>query len=211
MEVIDISRSLKNGMIVWPGETGFEYKLAAAIGSTDAVNVGRVSMGLHNGTHIDAPFHFNNSGKKIGGIDLSTFAGKARVIDLPKRKSISVDDLKQINLKNVRRLLVRTHSWKSPDLFPEDFTWFQPETADYLAQNGIILLGTDAPSMDRFNNNELQTHHALAKNNVTILENLDLTNAVPGDYMLIAFPLSIAEADGSPVRAVLFHLPLDFD
>lgn len=72
-----------------------------------------------------------------------------------------------------------------------------------LASAGVVLIGTDAPSVDPFDSTTLAAHHALIRSGIAILENLLLDDVPPGEYELIALPLKLMELDGSPVRAIL--------
>jgi arylformamidase len=72
-----------------------------------------------------------------------------------------------------------------------------------LGHHGVVLYGTDAPSMDHVQSKDLPGHHALRRNGIAILEGLDLRPAPDGVYELVALPLKIEGGDGSPVRAVL--------
>jgi len=89
------------------------------------------------------------------------------------------------------------------DQFPETIVYPDPVLADFLGEQGIILYGTDAPSMDALDSKDLPGHHALRHNQISILEGLDLRLAPDGIYELVALPLKIIGGDGSPVRAIL--------
>ena len=102
------------------------------------------------------------------------------------------------------RLLVRTPVSQLPiTQFPEAILYPTPELASFLSAQGIILYGTDAPSMDAIDSKTLPGHNAIQRNNIAILESLDLRQAPNGLYELCAMPLKIIGGDGSPVRAVL--------
>ena len=90
-----------------------------------------------------------------------------------------------------------------PRVFPSEFVCPSPELANYLGQQGVVLYGSDTPSMDREDSKTLDGHRALYRNNIAILEWLDLSGVADGFYELSALPLKIAQGDGSPVRAVL--------
>src|SRR5690606_16912651 len=101
------------------------------------------------------------------------------------------------------RILFRTGAWSRPDRFPDGFPWLEPAAADLLIAHGIVLLGTDAPSVDPIDSIDLPCHHRLLGAGVPLLENLLLDHVPAGVYRLIALPLRIRGADASPVRAVL--------
>ncbi|MFF2448421.1 arylformamidase [Neobacillus sp. NPDC058068] len=207
MRIFDISRKLVNGMPVWPGDTAFQYEVSWPMEESGSVNVGRLELSTHTGTHVDAPFHFDNDGKRIYELDLTLYIGPARVIDLPQEiESIGIEELNEFDLAGVTRVLFRTRAWKNSTVFPEKIPHIEPDLAPFLAKKGIRLIGLDVPSVDPIDSKELPAHHSLNENGIHILESLILDEIVPGDYELIALPLPLVEGDGSPVRAILRQL-----
>ena len=91
----------------------------------------------------------------------------------------------------------------SVNAWRDDFTYLHPETAQLLASSGTLLVGLDTPSVDAMASKTLDSHKALTKGGVAILENLALGHVAEGSYELIALPLRLRDADSSPVRAVL--------
>lgn len=160
-------------------------------------------MSIHTGTHIDSPFHFDNNGCKVMDLDLQLYIGPARMIDVTGKSSIGAEDLAAYDLDGVTRLLLCTSSWSNPDVFPSEITYLKADLAAFLNKKGIRLIGVDVPSVDPLDSKELAAHHGLHAYDIHILEGLALDHVNPGDYELIALPLPLAEADGSPVRAVL--------
>jgi arylformamidase len=175
-------------------------------------------MTVHAGTHADAPFHVDAAAATIDRLDLSTFLGPAVVLDVAgvsriepqqlhdraARLGLSLADL----LRDAPRLLLRTGSWPDRARFPERYATLSESAAELIVDLGARLLGVDVPSVDAFGNAALPIHHALIGQRrrgagVQILENLVLDGIAPGTYELIALPLKISGADGSPVRAVL--------
>jgi arylformamidase len=203
MTLIDISQPLKRGVPVWPGDTEFSFDLAWTKEESGSVNVGRITMSTHTGTHIDSPFHFEDGGSKVIELNPTVFVGPARLIELPEVKSIGAEDLKGHVPEGVSRLLIRTRSWRDRNRFPEDITYLRPDAAPLLADRGVQLVGVDVPSVDPIDSKGLPAHHALHANGVHILEGLVLDEVAPGDYDLISLPLPLQESEGRPVRAVL--------
>ncbi|MEI3604089.1 arylformamidase [Pseudogracilibacillus sp. SE30717A] len=204
---IDITQPLTNTIASWPGDETFEFKLSCTKEQTGSVNIGHISTSVHTGTHVDAPYHFDEAGKKIDEIDINMYIGPAKLIDVTAYEIIDMKVLEKYELDGVKRLLLKTENERNPKVFPENFTVIDRDAGDYLRKKGIVLLGTDAPSVDPVDSKSLKGHHSLAENGIYILENLLLNNLMPGDYELIALPLRIVGADGSPVRAVI--RPLD--
>ncbi|MEH7480369.1 arylformamidase [Neobacillus drentensis] len=203
MKIFDVSRKLINGMPVWPGDTTFKYEVSWPMEESGSVNVGRLELSTHTGTHVDAPFHFDNAGKKIIELDLNLYIGPAKVIDMNGKESIGAADLREIDLEGCKRVLFRTLAWENPNQFPEKIPHIEPNLAPFLGRKGIQLIGLDIPSVDPIDSKELPAHHSLNEHGIHILESLMLDEIEPGEYELIALPLPLVEGDGSPVRAVL--------
>lgn len=204
--LLDISQRLDNRTAGWPGDTPFTYSLAWTKAESGSVNVGKITMSTHIGTHIDAPYHFDSEGKRVIDLDPELYVGAARVIHLHDCRSIGIASLEDVDLEGVTRLLVRTGAWPDRSVFPQQIPPVEPELAAYLAAKGVRLLGLDLPSVDPLDSKELLAHHALTEHGVHILEGIVLDHIDAGEYELIALPLPLTEADGSPVRAVLREL-----
>lgn len=203
MKLVDVSQPLRRGIPVWPGDTGFSFDLTWTREQSGSVNVGRIEMSSHTGTHIDAPFHFDDGGDKVIELDPGIYVGAARVVSIPGKANIGAEELREHDLGGVSRLLIKTDSWCDLSVFPKSITHLRPDAAPFLAEWGVRLVGVDVPSVDPLDSKDLPAHHALHSNGVHILEGLVLDRVEPGDYELIALPLSLDGADGSPVRAVL--------
>ncbi|MUK88376.1 arylformamidase [Ornithinibacillus sp. L9] len=200
---IDISQPLTNDMAHWPGDTPFSFSLTYTKEQTGSVNIGQLTSSVHTGTHIDAPFHYNSEGKTVDQLDLDLYIGSARVIDVSHVNQIDVAVLKNLSLEKTERLLLRTSLPNNPNRFPKQIPFLDPNIAPYLQELGVRLLGVDMPSVDAPDSKDLAMHHALDDHEINILENLMLDHVEEGDYELIALPLAIEGADGSPVRAIL--------
>ena len=203
MKIIDISRRLENGMPVWPGDTPFHYEVSWTKADSGSVNVGSLSMSTHTGTHVDAPFHFDDNGKRIIELDLDLYIGPVRVLDMTGKEAIGTKDLENLDLEGFNRVLFRTLSWQNSAEFPEKIPHLEADLGPFLAEKGIRLIGVDVPSVDPIDSKDLDAHHSLNNNGIHILESVLLDEVEPGDYELIALPLPLVEGDGSPVRAVL--------
>ncbi|KFN03024.1 arylformamidase [Bacillus clarus] len=200
---IDISQPLNNDIATWPGDTPFSYEVSWSKEDSGSVNVGKLTMSIHTGTHIDAPFHFDNDGKKVLDLDINVYVGAARVIDVSGLESIGKKELERFNLEGVERLLLRTSSHGKAQEFPEEIPYLRADIAPFLSVKGIRLIGVDVPSVDPLDDKELAAHQQLCKHGIHILENVVLDHVADGDYELIALPLALTDADGSPVRAVI--------
>ena len=203
MTLIDISQPLHTGVPTWPGDTAFAFDLALTRERTGSVNVGRLTMSTHTGTHVDAPFHFRDDGEKVAALDPEVFVGPARVIAMGGEGGIEAEELGRYDLEGVVRLLVKTVSWPNRERFPERIRYLEPNAAEFLAEKGVHLVGVDTPSVDPLDSKSLPAHNALLEGGVHILEGLVLDRIEPGDYGLISLPLPLRDADASPVRAML--------
>lgn len=202
---IDITRPLHAGTPPWPGDTAFAFRLNWRMAAGATVNVGALTMGTHNGTHADAPFHYLPDGPPIDALDLSAFVGPAAVVDVSGRAVIARPDLEpaEAAIRSCGRLLLKTGAWADPAVFPATYPILSAETPAWLGTLGVRLLGLDVPSVDPVDSADLPIHHALAAAGVLIVESLDLSAVAAGEYELIALPLKIKGGDASPVRAVL--------
>lgn len=203
MTWIDISQPLTGEIGHWPGDTPFEFKLTYTKEETGSVNIGQITTSLHSGTHVDAPFHFNDEGKTIEDLPLDIFIGTALVFDASHANPISIETLRELDFSSFDQLLLKTSLPNKPERFPETIPEIDPEIARFLREKGVKLLGVDMPSVDQTDSKELVTHHALHQEGIQILENIMLDQVDQGLYQLIALPLAIVGADGSPVRAVI--------
>jgi arylformamidase len=203
--VIDISRTLSPETAVWPGDTPFSMTANLSLADGASVNLTTLTLSAHTGSHVDAPYHFQQEGKALEALSLEPFWGLAQVVTVGQRAgSLLPDAFAGYDLRRAPRLLVRSAcSDMDPRHFPAAFVHPSPELAAFLGEQGVILYGTDAPSMDAESSKTLAGHHALAEAGIAILEGLDLSRADDGLYELVALPLKIAGGDGSPVRAAL--------
>jgi arylformamidase len=209
MSIIDISRTLRPDIAVWPGDAPFELAVILDRRHGAAVNLTTLTLSAHTGTHVDAPHHFADGAPTIEELDLQPYWGPARVVTVRKSAGpLLPADFAGVDLAGAERLLVHSEvSALDPAVFPQEYVYPTPELADFLGKLGVILYGSDSPSMDAMDSKTLPGHNALRRNGIAILEGLELGRAPDGLYDLVALPLKIAGGDGSPVRAVLRTLP----
>lgn len=200
---IDISQPFSNKIGTWPGDTPFQFGLAYTKEETGSVNIGRFTTSVHTGTHADAPFHFDNDAPTIEQLDVNIYVGRARMVDVTGLAAIGREELEVLELDGVERLLLKTAKTVNEEQFPTQIPVLRENIGAFLQEKGIFLIGVDHPSVDALDSKDLPAHHALYRHGVHILENLLLQDVTPGDYELIALPLKIQGADGSPVRAVI--------
>lgn len=203
-EIFDISMELNNETPAWPGDRPFEYSLSVTKTQSGSVNIGEMKTSTHMGTHIDAPFHYNDEGLKVEELPLDVYLSSAQVVDVRGLKKISEENLPELK-EGVTAILLKTCSWEDRGKFPDSWPIFTESIAEWMEDEGIRLLGVDVPSVDPENSKELPMHQAMNTHARFILEGLVLDAIDPGVYHLSALPLKIKGAEGSPVRAVLYR------
>jgi arylformamidase len=196
--IIDISQPLRPGIAGFPIDTAYEESFVARIGPGCPVNVARIVMSTHGGTHADSPYHYDAAGKRIGELDLDIFMGPCRVIDARDESRIAAS----LN-GTPPRVLLRLMDKHDPNIWNPDFRALAAGTVKLLAAHHVKLVGVDGPSVDPSASKVLPAHGAARDAGMLILENLVLSHVEPGDYELIALPLRFENLDASPVRAVL--------
>ena len=210
MKIFDISRPLFNGLAPWPGDTAFDFELKWKMADGATVNVGAVTMGVHNGSHADAPFHFKQGATTIEHMPLETYVGEAVVIDLTKKfqsgynREITIADFESAG-ELAPRFLLKTGVWPDSRVFPEWIPVIAADVAPWLKERDVKLLGLDLPSVDTIEAKELVNHHSLAAADIAIVESLDLSEVEGGRYNFSALPLKIVGGDAAPVRAILWR------
>ena len=200
---IDITLPLSKEIAVWPGDTPFSFEVVHTKQQTGSVNIGQITASVHTGTHADAPFHFNNSADTIDKLNINNYIGTAKVVDVTGLDLIGREELEGFHLDDTKRLLLKTKKVTNVEQFPSSIPLLREDIGKFLQEKGIFLLGLDIPSVDDIESKELPIHHTLYQHGVNIIENLYLQDVAEGEYELIALPLKIVGADGSPVRAVL--------
>ena len=197
---------VRNGMVHWPGDPPFHIERATDLDKGDAATVSHMDLGVHTGTHMDAPLHFIRHARSIDTMPLDATIGPARVISIRDKKSITREELSEHAIFAGERLLFRTinseHAWDS-DRFEENFVFISQDGARYLAERGVRTVGVDYLSVGGFKIDGPQTHEALLAAGIWIIEGLNLKGVEAGEYELVCLPLKLMGAEGSPARAIL--------
>ncbi|MHB8908828.1 MAG: cyclase family protein [Syntrophales bacterium] len=204
---IDVSLTLKTGMLHWPGDPPVVIERVRTIDRGDGVNLSRITMGVHSGTHVDAPVHFLNGAGGVDRIPFDPLVGQARVIEIAADESIKEKDLAGHDVETGERILLRTRNSINQvlhrDAFDEGFVYLEEDAARFLAARGIRTLGVDYLSVGGHRKNGPAVHRALLEAGIVIIEGLDLGGALPGTYDMVCLPLKILDADGAPARVIL--------
>lgn len=201
-ELHDISVPIHTGMHVYDGNPGFRLELVSSIAAGANANVSRLDLGVHNGTHVDAPLHFIDGGAGTESLDLETLIGPAYVADATAVSGdLDAEALGSVQFPNdVTRILYKTSNsqlW-SRDKFSRDFVRLTGSGARFLIERGVRLVGIDYLSIG-----DAEAHQELLSAHVIALEGLDLREVDPGKYELICLPLRLDGSDGAPARAIL--------
>jgi len=205
VEVHDISQTLREGIAAWPGDPEFRVRWIQRTQDGKDSNVSAIDLSTHTGTHVDAPLHLADSAIDIAHIPVQRFIGPARVFSIPGAECIRAADLSILDWRGVERALFKTRGSRFSDtVFDRTFAYFDSDAAEFLAKQRILLVGTDAPSVDAFGSTSLPSHRVLLAHEIVILEGARLDDVQPGDYELVCLPLKLAGLDGSPVRAILW-------
>lgn len=203
-QVIDVTRRIVSGMTVWPGDPGVVAERTSSISDGSVANVSRLSLGVHSGTHMDAPLHFIEGGKDIDSVDISRLFGRVLVVSA-QTDVIDEGLLRPYDLAGVKAVFFRTRASMRDEKTPfwDEYPAITMGCAEYLVQSGILTVGTDYFSIELSRDNSYSVHKKLLSHEMAIIENLDLRNIEPGVYDYICLPLRIAGSDGSPVRVLL--------
>ncbi|WP_456028689.1 cyclase family protein [Ruminococcus sp.] len=194
MKIYDISQEIL-GCQVYPGDPTPQKRVLSSMEKGDLYNLTAFSMCAHNGTHIDAPFHFIKDGKTVDSIGLDTFIGMAYVAE--HNGIVSADDAtemlekaKKQNSEAAKRILINGEAEVSA------------EAAKVFAESNILLLGNESQTVGP-ENAPMEVHLILLGAGVVLLEGIRLAEVSEGVYFLNAAPLNLSGSDGSPCRAVL--------
>ena len=197
MRIYDISQEVFTCK-VFPGDPAPKRKILASMDKGDLYNLTEFSMCAHNGTHVDAPFHFVNNGKTVDSISLEAFVGMAYVAE--HQGTISGEDIENIinkarayNAEAAKRILIKGNATLSED------------AARVLASNDILLYGNESQTVGP-ENAPMEVHKILLGTDVVLLEGIRLSEVPEGVYLLNSAPLNLSGAEGSPCRAVLIDL-----
>ncbi|RKX54522.1 MAG: cyclase family protein [Thermotoga sp.] len=205
--IYDVSLTLKNGMIAYPGDTEFLSENLKSIEQGDDYNISKLVMSSHTGTHIDAPRHFLRDGVTVDEIQPKRLMGRVRVVYI-KDPEIGLKELKDLNIRKGENILFKTTNsslWKDMR-FHEDFTSLTIESAQYLADIRVNIVGIDYLSIETYKSPQNLVHKYLLNAGIIIIEGLDLSRVNEGKYELICAPLKISEGNGAPARVFLIGM-----
>ena len=202
----DISVPIRAGMVTFEGDPLVHLDRVMSIADGAVCNTSRLDLGVHSGTHVDAPVHFIDGAAGIETIPLDVLMGPAEVVD-----ATGVDGafdraaIERLSIPaGVERILFRSRNSSLWDksTFDRSFAALTEDGAQALIAMGVRLVGNDYLSIAPFGN-PIPTHVALLAAGVVVVEGLDLRAVTPGSYDLICLPLLIPGSDGGPARAII--------
>ena len=189
MKIYDISQEVFS-CAVYPGDPKPEKQTLCSTDGGDLYNLTAFSMCAHNGTHVDAPFHFLKDGKTVEQMDLNIFVGDCYVAR--HAGDVTAEDARYILEKasDAQRILIAGKATVTE------------AAAQVFAASHICLLGNEGQTVGP-ENAPMQVHKILLRRNIALLEGIVLEEVPEGRYFLSAAPLNLAGADGAPCRAYL--------
>ncbi len=210
--IVDLSHALDPNTPVFADYPPVEIEVLESTGPPQpdgrrSLNSSRIAVGMHCGTHMDAPFHFFEDRCRIDRIPLDRFVGPSVLADVELsggRGRIEPEHLTHLRdaLQRTRKVVIKTgwyKRWGDPGYFT-DFPVVSGSAAEFLVECGVHLFGIDTPSVD---DPPFPAHLVLLGNDVVIVENLTNLDAVDGDlFQLVVLPLKITDREASPARAI---------
>jgi arylformamidase len=193
VQIIDVSVPVRPGMITYPGDPEVRLERVSSIADGDVANLSRLDLGVHSGTHVDAPLHFVDGGASVEKLPLDVLVGPGVVVEGLDPAAVPA---------GAERVLFKTPNsrlWER-DEFAEDFVALDGEAARALVAGGVRLVGIDYLSIG-----DEEAHRILLGAGVVAVEGLDLREIEPGEYRLVCAPLKLVGAEGAPARVLLLR------
>ena len=190
MKIYDVTRELLSTP-VYPGDPVPELTAVQSMEKGDICNLSKLSLCLHNATHVDAPLHFVQDGASIDRINPEIFVGKCRILPMFDA-DITGEDIEGADLSGIHRVIFKGFGKAR---LTKSAAWA-------LLDRNIWLIGIDHQTVGA-EGEEAEVHQILQRERIVLLEGLDLKGVPSGDYVLSALPLKIAGAEAAPCRAIL--------
>jgi kynurenine formamidase len=207
----DLTHHLRKGMPIYPGDPSPSFEKYSTL-QKNGVNLTKITMGSHTGTHLDAPRHFVPHGIGIDKIPPNKLIGEAYVADLSKKpigSGITTKDLRrELEEKIVRDDIVVIYTgcsehWGDKSI-NRDYTYLTGDAAEYLVSKKVRAVGIDFLSVEKFKAAEPVVHKRLLSNGIFIIESLSsaLNQFVGKRILMICMPIKLQDGDGAPSRVV---------
>jgi arylformamidase len=204
VRIHDISVPIRAEMPIYASNPGVALAQVQSIAEGASANVSELALGVHTGTHVDAPLHHFDGAPGAESLPLEPLIGPAVVVDATgATDALDAETVSALELPaGTERVLFKTRNsslWERPD-FTRDFVRLDGGAARHLVELGVRLVGIDYLSVG-----DAEAHRVLLGAGIVPLEGLDLRRVEPGPYRLICLPLRLENADGAPARAVLLE------
>jgi len=213
MKLLDLTLTISENIPTFPGSPQPSFVQDKNV-ENDGYNSELLFLSSHTGTHLDAPYHFQEKGKKIHEISLKRLVSSAILVKLRKKgdQPITKTDIQKFEKKHGKIPSGSTVIfWAGWQKMIKNISYFirnpglSTAAAKYLVSKKINLVGTDSPSIDLGKDKRFPVHHIFSKNNILIVENLtNLEKIRASKFHFVVLPLKLKGATGSPVRAIAF-------
>jgi arylformamidase len=198
-KIYDLTRIISPDMRVYPGDPQPKFEPHATI-KDNSVNVTRIALGSHSGTHVDAPWHFLKEGNSIDAEPIDKFIGEAAIIDASGKNTITSKDFSSYDIRSNDIVLIYTGTGDRLT----DFAYLDISAAKFIVEHEAKCVGIDTASVEKYGNKNAPVHKLLLARNIGIIENLTNLKGFVGRRMFfVCLPLPLKGVDGSPARAVL--------
>ena len=213
MKLLDLTLIISENIPTFPGSPQPSFVQDKNI-KNDGYNSELLFLSSHTGTHLDAPYHFQEKGEKIHEISLKRLVSSAILVKSRKKgdQPITKTDIQKFEKKHGKIPSGSTVIfWTGWQKMIKNSSYFirnpglSVAAAKYLVSKKINLVGTDSPSIDLGKDKRFPVHHIFSKNNILIVENLaNLEKIRSSKFHFVVLPLKLKGATGSPVRAIAF-------
>ncbi|GGH70913.1 cyclase [Compostibacillus humi] len=205
MKFYDVTAEVYEGMPVYKNKEEKQPKFQTV--TNGHVTETRLSLDLHTGTHVDAPLHMINDGETMETIPLERLVRPVKLFDLTHVKDgITKEDIADLPIEKGDFVLFKTSN-SFDEEFNFEFIYVKEDAARYLAEKGIDGVGIDSLGIERAQEGH-PTHRTLFKNDIIVMEGLQLKDVEAGQYFMVAAPLKVIGTDASPARVLLFEQSL---
>lgn len=197
MKIYDISQEVF-GCKVFPGDPSPDREIMMKISEGEICNLTAFHMCAHNGTHVDAPYHFIDQGKTIDQVAMERFIGYAYVAE--HEGNLMAENAEKIlkaaqacDARSAKRILVKGN------------VTVTKEAAEVFAKAEILLYGNESQTVGP-EDAPMEVHLIMLGAQIVLLEGIRLADVPTGVYLLHAAPINLGGSDGAPCRATLLEL-----
>jgi arylformamidase len=204
----DLTLSLRPGMLRFPGDPDLVFKTdQVAFNDQMKITMSEIQMGVHLGTHVDAPGHFIEGATTVDRIPVQIFVGEMHLIDLSNVDRVILrKDLERHSISRGSKIFIKTKN--SVNLASTEYemnhVYLDSSASDYLIEKEIQVLGFDYYNIDSSAVPSLESHLAFAKADIPVIVAIDMKNLTEGNYQFSAVPLALNNLEASPVRVVVW-------